>query len=263
MERVTLCFTFRAPIESDRGSGQEGGSTIQAVNCGTCGTAPGLGLVRQSDRPYYIGDRQDVQQPFFWLLAVSCGWSGARASGSPSAGPPVAHPIGRRQLAALVWASDGRQGPEAQAVGETAVAAENPAWRCRKRGFSAGPRPPDWQPRNLPTVNSEEAFFCPSGPDRPVGCSAWEITCHAGRRAKAGEAAVGTNPSVSSLSSSCTRSRSASSSAAHFGNRRMPASYRMKRVLSVAGIRRVDSSRRIYTRRQSLTRWRQPLQHVQ
>lgn len=65
MERATPCFTFRVLFESDRSSGQKGGSTIQAVTYRTCGTTPGLGLIRQSDRPYYIGDWQNVQYPFF------------------------------------------------------------------------------------------------------------------------------------------------------------------------------------------------------
>ncbi len=39
----------------------------------------------------------------------------AQASGSPSAGRPAPLPIGRRLLASLVWASDGRLGPAPQA----------------------------------------------------------------------------------------------------------------------------------------------------
>ena len=51
-----------------------------------------------------------------WLFRRICGSSRRRSSlGEPVRRPPVSHPIGRRPLASLISASDGRQGPEPQA----------------------------------------------------------------------------------------------------------------------------------------------------
>ena len=87
---------------------------------------------------------------FVWVDA-------ARASGSPSAGPPEAHPIGRRPLAALVGASDGRQGPEPQAVGKGCYCSRESAVALPKTRFLCSQSRPSKPSRRLPTVNSEEA----------------------------------------------------------------------------------------------------------